>query len=237
MLEDYFSLQLAFSKQYASKSHVALSEAVDRCTNLRRRFGLTGPNGEDRWRTLLACVDQSAAASDEVVLSMCSEFYADRPAVSQGRAFGCFSYDLPDASGILRLHFVPPESVESSPLASANVETRLSELRTMFEHIRREERQATVVMGISWLYNIDAYKRLFPERYVESARNPEFSLHLNGTSTWGQVLNWRQAVKPAMRDSLLARLSDLRVEAPWEVFPYRALVATCEMAVFHAHFT
>lgn len=107
----------------------------------------------------------------------------------------------------------------------------------MFDHIRREESQATVVMGVSWLYNIDAYKRLFPERYVESARKPEFPLHLNGTSTWGQVLNWRQAVKPAMRDSLLARLSDLRVEAPWEVFPYRALVANCEMAVFHDHFT
>lgn len=107
----------------------------------------------------------------------------------------------------------------------------------MFEHIRHEERHATVVMGISWLYNIDAYKRLFPERYVESVSSPAFSVHLNGTSTWGQVLDWRQAVKPAMRDSLLARLSNLRVEAPWAVFPYRALVANCEMAVFHDYFT
>lgn len=237
MFEDYFSLQLAFSKQYASKSRVALSEAIDRCTNLRRRFGLTGPNGEGPWRTFLACVDQSATDRDDAVLSMCSKLYADRPVVSQGPAFGCFSYDPPNASGILRLHFVPPESVEASPLASANVEARLSELRMMFEHIRRQERHATVVMGISWLYNIEAYKRLFPERYVESVRTPAFSVHLNGTSTWGQVLDWRQAVKPAMRGSILARLSDLRVEAPWAVFPYRALVANCEMAVFHDYFT
>jgi hypothetical protein len=237
VLEDYFSLQLAFSKQYASKARVTLSGAVDRCTNLRRRLGLTGSAGESHWRNLLACVDRSALVDDDAVLTMCSALYAERPPASLERAFGCFSYDPPGASGILRLHFVPPENVAASPLAKANVEARTNELRAMFEHVRREESHATDVMGISWLYNIEAYKRLFPARYVESARRPEFPLHLNGSSSWGQVLNWRQAVKPAMRGALLARLSDLRVEAPWEIFPYRALVARCEMGVFYDHFT
>ena len=235
MFEDYFSLQLAFSKQYALKAGVTWSEAVDRCTNIRRRLGLTGASGENRWRALLACADQSAAGGDDTLLAMCSALFADRPAARHDRAFGCFSYEPAGASGILRLHFVPPENVEASPLAVANVGARLDELRAMFRHIRREE-HAVSVLGISWLYNIDAYKRLFPARYIESARIPEFPLHLNGTSSWGQVLNWRQAVKPPMRDSLLARLSDLRVEAPWEVFPYRALAANCEIAVFHNHF-
>jgi hypothetical protein len=236
MLEDYFSLQLAFSKRYASKARLPLSEAVTRCTNLRRRFGLTGSIGERDWRALLTCIDRSDLADDEAVLTMCSTLYAGRPSASHERTFGCFSYDPPGASGVLRLHFVPPDNVKASPLASTNVQARMNELRAMFEHVRREESQATVVMGISWLYNIEAYRRLFPTRYIESVRRPEFPLHLNGSSSWGQVLNWRQTVKPAMRDSLLAGLSDLRVETPWEAFPYRALVARCEVADFHDHF-
>src|SRR5688500_16760023 len=76
VLEDYFSLQLAFSKQYASKARVTLSGAVDRCTNLRRRLGLTGSAGESHWRNLLACVDRSALVDDDAVLTMCSALYA-----------------------------------------------------------------------------------------------------------------------------------------------------------------
>jgi hypothetical protein len=66
---------------------------------------------------------------------------------------------------------------------------------------------------MSWLYNLDAYKRLFPSAYRRSVREPGFAPHLNGTSTWGQVLDWRQQVKPAMRDAVLANLACLDVRA------------------------
>ena len=236
LLTDYFSLQLAVARQYARAARVTPGAAIDRCTNLRRRFGLLGPAGAARWQAFLAHADQ-VKADEDAVLSWCATLYVGRPVGHLGRAFGCFSYDPPDSSsGALRIHFVPPDDVGQSPLALASIGARLDELRAMFAHIRRHERGAASVRGVSWLYNLDAYKRLFPANYVAAIRAPGFPLHLNGSSTWGQVLNWRQAVKPVARDALLARLPTLRAEAPWEIFPYPALTATCEIDAFHEHF-
>ncbi len=109
----------------------------------------------------------------------------------------------------------------------------MTELRDMFSHIRSKHSQARFVRGISWLYNLNAYKRLFPPDYTASAVRPSFRLHLNGSSTWGQVLNYRQAVKPEVREALLANLPELTVHAPWRVFPLHALVATGSVLSFH----
>jgi hypothetical protein len=40
----------------------------------------------------------------------------------------------------------------------------------MFAHIAEHEPQATTVCGASWLYNCEAYRRLFPPSYT--ARRP-----------------------------------------------------------------
>jgi hypothetical protein len=60
---------------------------------------------------------------------------------------------------------------------------------------------------------------------------------LNGSSIWGQVLNWRQEVKPDVRDQLLVRLNDMEVATPWLIFPLQALVATSQIDVFYDQFT
>ncbi|MDB6002642.1 MAG: hypothetical protein JWP52_4341, partial [Rhizobacter sp.] len=126
-----------------------------------------------------------------------------------------------------------PEDTQASPLASASIAARLNELRAMFSHVRRTERHVASVRGVSWLYNLDAYKRLFPPSYAASVQAPWFPLHLNGSSTWGQVLNWRQEVKPAVRDAVLARLPAMKITGPWECFPHQALVATSDVEAFY----
>jgi hypothetical protein len=132
---------------------------------------------------------------------------------------------------------MPAHGTSASPLAFASHAARMSELRAIFSHVRRTERSVTSVRGVSWLYNLDAYKRLFPRLYGASVQMPWFPLHMTGSSTWGQVLNWRQEVEPAMRDAVLTRLAGMKVNAPWEVFPHRALVAKCEIGHFYDWFT
>jgi len=232
MLEDYFALQLKFAEHYATAADVPFDMAIAHCTNLRRRLNLWGPVGATRWNGFLAQV--SCSANDHsAALSMCIELYETRPSLEVGRSFGCFSYDPPDAAGALRIHFIPPEVTRTSPLASASTDARVDELRALFSHVRRTERTVASVRGVSWLYNLDAYKRLFPPSYAASVQAPWFPLHLNGSSTWGQVLNWRQEVKPAVRDIVLARLPAMKIQAPWEIFPHQALVATCEVDAFY----
>jgi hypothetical protein len=236
MFEGYFALQLTFARQYATAASVPFDIAVARCTNLRRRLNLTEAADAPRWNDLLARVgclmeDQPAA------LALCLEVFETRPRHEPPRTFGCFSCDPPDESGVLRLHFMPPADVRASPLAFAGIDARLNELRALFAHVRRTERNAASVRGISWLYNLDAYKRLFPPSYRTSVQAPRFPLRMTGSSTWGQVLNWRQEVKPAARDAVLAGLDGMKIEAPWEVFPLSALTATCGIDPFHDWFS
>ena len=236
MPEEYFSLQLTFAKRYAITAGLPFAAAIAHCTNLRRRLNLWGPAGASRWSDFLARVGEPVDGRSDA-LALCMAWYERRPRLAAERAYGCFSFDPPDASGALRMHFVPPEDTRTSPLAFANVGARVQELCALFSHVRRTEPRALSVRGVSWLYHRDAYRRLFPRSYAMSIRPVAGPLHLNGSSTWGQVLNWRQEVKPDMRETLLARLATMRAEAPWEIFPLQALTATSDIADFYEHFT
>lgn len=237
MPEDYFALQLSFAARHAEVAGMPFDAAVAHCTNLRRRFHLQGAEGAGRWDRFLvalrACADDHPAA-----LALCMDLFQHRPepAEDQARAFGCFSFDPPDGSGTLRIHFMPPPGTCASPLASAQTAARMDELRALFLQVRRLGSAVTSVLGVSWLYNLEAYRRLFPPAYGASVRPPWFALHLNGSSTWGQVLDWRQAVKPQVRDAVLANLPAMTADAPWTIFPHQPLVARCAIGHFHDAF-
>lgn len=126
--------------------------------------------------------------------------------------------------------------MSTSPLASANTGARVQELCELFSYVRRKEPGVLSVRGVSWLYNLEAYRRLFPRSYVMSIQAIDVPLHLNGSSSWGQVLNWRQEVKANMRDALLARMTTMRPEAPWKAFPLQALTAASNVAEFYGRF-
>ncbi|RDI17688.1 hypothetical protein DFR41_11615 [Pseudacidovorax intermedius] len=232
----YFSLQLIVAAHYAAAAGVPFEVAVVRCTNLRRRLHLWGPSGAEQWASYLAELGQ-VRHDPEALLSTTLRFHEVRPPLAPAPTFGCFSYDSPNAAGVLRIHFMPPEGLDASPLAAAAVDARRHELRAMFQHIRSAHPEARSVMGVSWLYNLQAYTRLFPQAFVKSIQPVSGPLHLNGSSTWGQVLDWRQQVKPAARDELLRRLVDMDITAPWRVFPLQAQVATCGVQLFHDAFT
>lgn len=236
MLENHFSLQLKFAARYAAVANFSFSEAIAQCTNLRRRFNLVEPAVASRWNDFLAQVGDSVT-DQSGTLSRCMALYGARPPLTTDRSFGCFSFDPPDTGGVLRIHFSPTENTHKSPLALENISDRVQEMRALFLYVRRTERNVSSVRGVSWLYNVDAYKRLFPRSYAASIRPVRFPLHLNGSSTWGQVLTWRKAVKPDMRDALLSRMTTMNVKAPWETFPLQALTATGDVAEFYAQFT
>jgi hypothetical protein len=102
---------------------------------------------------------------------------------------------------------------------------RRAELRALTTDLRQRHPDARQVRGRSWLYNLDAYKRLFPAEYVASIRRPTSAVNLTGSSTWGQVLDYRGRVKVAVRDHVLSHLSLTMLETPWQAFPLAALVA------------
>lgn len=233
--EDYFDLQLRFSARYAALTGATLSEAVARCTNLRRRLGLWGADGDVGWAAFLDEVGGCSGPADALRIAMDVHQRAPRPVPSP---FGCFNYDPPDAQGTLRLHFMPEERHrQTSALAESRLPERRDELRGLFREVRRIHRDVRHVKGLSWLYHVQAYRGLFPQPYLASLTVPTEPLNMNGSSVWGQVLNHRAQLRPGIADVVLAGLRESNVNAPWFAFPLQPLTASCSADHFFESFS
>lgn len=234
-LRDYFEVQLLFAEAMAARTSRPLSEACLTFTNLHRRFGLGRPDGgapSAGWSRYAAGLEARARHAERLDWTV-AVFAAAAPEAGATRRFGCFSYELLSPEPVVRIHFSNRDSEDGvGPLARAKAERRRAELRAMFAHIGAHHPDARSVRGGSWLYNLEAYRRLFPPDYAASAYEPE-RVRLDGTSSWGQLLDFREAVKPAVRQALLDKLATLDPAAPWKAFPLRALGAWAPIESFH----
>jgi hypothetical protein len=232
----YFDLQLCLAAAVAALTGEAMSSAVARLTNFHPRFGL-GYIGEEQpsplWLDYLAGLDERQGHSAWLDWTLQTFLTCPDEAPSAKQAlFGCFSYDPPNEAGDLKIHFNNRDGdPDHGPLSAARLPLRRAELRQMVHHMAEVWPGVRTVAGGSWLYNTQAYCSLFPADYVGSARRVE-PLRLTGTSSWGQVLDFRGHVKPQMRDAVLAALPDIDPQAPWQVFPLRALAVRAPLASF-----
>jgi hypothetical protein len=233
-LRPYFELQLRFAQALAERTGEPLAQLALGMTNLHRRFGLGTPGEVPErfgWATFVEGLN--ACASLQARLDWTEAFYVQAPEEPKTRrAFGCFGYDPPNADGEVRIHFSNRDADDVSPLAAEKVPRRLDDLRAMFADVRGRHPEAAAVRGGSWLYNTSAYRRLFPQAYGESRRDPG-RVRLNGTSSWGQFLDHREAIKPAARDAFLENLAHLDPAAPWAAFPLRALYVRAPIGLFY----
>ncbi|HEY7206543.1 MAG TPA: hypothetical protein VIA61_19720 [Methylomirabilota bacterium] len=125
---------------------------------------------------------------------------------------GCFWYSRLD-DGRIRLHFQNAETDGRSPLGADRRERRLADLAAVFDHVRRTWDRPPRVVGASWLYNLSAYRRLFPPAYLATAR--VVGGRFRSMPLWGQLLDRHgQLREPAAREftarlDRLASLDDL----------------------------
>jgi hypothetical protein len=236
-LRPFFELQLRFAQALAVRTGRPLDEVALGMTNLHRRFGLgTHDEAAPRPEWTAYAEGLRAAASLDDALAWTEAVFLHSPEETEASpVFGCFKYDPPNAAGEVRIHFTNRDSDDVSPLAAGKLSRRLDDLQRMFADLRARHPGTSEIRGGSWLYNTEAYRRLFPPAYGRSRRVAE-PVRLNGTSSWGQFLDHREAVKPAARDAFLANLVDLDPLAPWRVFPLRALKTRAPIKLFYAFY-
>jgi hypothetical protein len=208
-LGDYFALQLRFAEHMAARAAIPLAQSLSLYTNLRRRLGL-GYGGEGppppEWLAYLGAIEQLATSGRR--LDFTKSFY------------------------VTALDDIPP-SDHIGPLSRAKTPRRLDELKTMFAFVRETWPETRAVHGGSWLYNLEAYRRLFPPAYGASRKRPSGPVGLSGTSSWGQFLDHREAVKPDLREAFLHNLKTIDVAAPWRAFPLPALRTRAPIEIFY----
>ncbi len=240
-LRGYFDLQLDFAGRMAALTDLRFETAVGFYTNLRMRMALGDEDSAEnatQWSRYLAGL--AATPSPAGRLDWTQAFFADCPpeGLSRGQTgFGCFSFEAPDPEGAVRIHFANRDSADGiGPLAAAKVPARIADLTAMFAHLRRVHPEAKTVTGGSWLYNLDAYRRLFPPEYGDSRIKPTPPVRLRGTSSWGQFLDFREQLKPDLCVRFRDNLHRLDPAAPWLAFPLLALRTRAPVEAFYAFY-
>jgi hypothetical protein len=234
----FFGLQLRYADALARTGVAPLAGAITFHTNLHRLFAY-GNLGKDKPDpAFLDLVGRAVSAPDEAArLDLIITAYADRPedAWSSDRCpFGKhFACEEPNAEGVVRIHFRNKANADAvGPLDISNTEYRRTELKEMFGHVARTWPQAKTVNGASWLYNTEAYRRLFPAEYTASRTPLLGPRSTHGLSHWGQFLDFRGYLKPNVAETFYANLKALDPKQPWLAFPYPVLQTTAPFEVF-----
>lgn len=237
-LRAYVDLQLRFAAVLAQALGLAMGASVARHTDLHRRLGLgRDPSAATApaWAAYRAGLDARPGHADRLAWTVAT-LRALPPEVPAPAPFGCFAFDPPDASGVLRLHFAAEGDRRdgAGPLARARIADRRAELRALFAHVRAVHPGVCTVRGGSWLYNVEAYTRLFPPAHVASRARPVGHARFTGQSSWGQFLDHRGDVKGDLAARFLAVLDRLDPADPGRCFPLPMLRAEAPVRVFHA---
>src|SRR5262249_49124286 len=133
--------------------------------------------------------------------------------------FGCFSVDPVGVDGIVRFHFGSKEQADVGPLSAGRMTERRDELRALFAHVRASWPHARSVAGNSWLYHFESYGRLFRASYGESRTVLRHSELIQGSSRWGQFLDFRGRIVCDLRDSFLKNLARADAAHLCDAFP------------------
>jgi hypothetical protein len=230
--KQFFELQLLFASRVATLSKMPLVCALLSYTNLYVRFGLGRQfdAAHPTWQEFLAGLKRATDHRDWT-FGFYQAHLPDMGPPSVVSTVGCFSYARLGA-GCIRLHFQNAEVDGHSPLAANRRGQRLDELRVLFEEVRRSEDRPPRVIGASWLYNLEAYRRLFPESYLATATiaRPRFQ----NMPLWGQFLDRHGTVGQSLAVPFLHRLSRQRnFDGLAQCFPYQVLTLDAPASSFY----
>jgi len=183
----FFAVQRRFAERWAAIASVPLETAYLECTTwylqatgLGRQFDA----GHPTWRELVSEV-RSAADPDGAIHAAAVR---NEPEASPGPVLD-WSWEAEDRC--VRLHFFGERSQDGHPLARRHLAERHRELRDLASSAALEHADAAWFRGRSWLYGLEAYRRIFPEVFLAGLEPREPDLQF--LACWGQLLDglWR----------------------------------------------
>ncbi len=229
----FVELVLHFAIRVAETGETPIEQALLTSTPLYLNFGLDRPFDLQHpvWKEFLAGYRQAADP-----LTWTHSFYLAYAQDYEAAPYGSFSYHNEPAARTIRFHFFGDRDASGlGPLSKEREQARRNELAAMFADIRRAVPGAEAVRGRSWLYNVPAYRRLFPPEYVQSATPVQPELQF--MSLWGQFLDrsWELQPEPAtiFRERATAAST---LDAVLTSFPLSVVAPRCHVDHFYAFY-
>lgn len=238
----FFGVQLRYAEVIGARLGLSLAEAITFHTNFHRLFAYGNLSKMPPHSEFVALALAVAAIGDvEARLDHLIDAYAKRPPdpwPADRYPFGDhFAHEAPNADGVVRIHFRNRfNTSEHGPLHSANIPQRRADLTAMVASIAERWPDTKAIVGGSWLYNLEAYRRLFPAEFGASRTPLVGPRPTHGLSTWGQFLDHRGRGKPDVIAQFEQKLDTLDAAQPWLSFPYQVLATTAPFAAFRREF-
>jgi hypothetical protein len=237
----FLEIKLTFARKMATLTGQPVRETVLWSTALYRMLGLdwsVGPEHPALGRVLAALErGEGREGASEVAYRVYRKPYDEGliPDYEVPR-WGCFAYEYAPEGRAIHLHFANLDASGYGPLSHQRRAAREAELWSLFSHLRRAHPEAERVQGSSWLYNREAYQRLFPPAYAESAQ-PAAYPNLITRGLWEQFLRYGGTVNERLAAHFLQRVADLRDAGEHAgCFPYVVLLAEAPIACFYEHY-
>jgi hypothetical protein len=232
---EFYALNLAFARRIQQVSHLPLEFTLRQYTNLYIRFGLGYSLDpiQPIWQEFVAGL--SGTRQDVEWAYQCAKKYdCKRKEDTDQLLFGCFSYTVWDGKRI-RLHFHNQERKGVHPLGEINRPTRRDELQRMFCNIRQNEIIMETVVGGSWLYNLESYRRLFPPDFLSTARPGKQDYPY--LTLWGQFLDRDGQVRPEPARQFIDSLDrQSTLEGILDCFPLKVQYLEAPLQVFYDYY-
>lgn len=234
----FLGFQLQFAKHIAKLRNVSLVQVISDHTNISRTLHLGDqPFGDTNvvWQEYLKGLDEAESSEDWTYAFYVRQEEEKPKDIEDHSAFGCFRYAYPfRGKPTVRIHFQNHEISSVGALSKVRMGTRKIELRKMFAEIKAKHPDAETVRGGSWLYNIDAYKRLYPKAYVESASVADTYEELTFLSLWGQFFDRSWQLRPQQAEPFLVCLEEQdTVAGCYRCFPFQVLRPEYDIQAFY----
>ncbi len=145
----------------------------------------------------------------------------------------CFDFTYWPEDRLVRIHFSNDRN--GTALRPSTVDDRRRELKRIFQTVARDHPDAYAVRGTSWLYHLDAYRRLFPPYFLvglSSVGHPH-----QFAALWAQFIDRHGVVKPTMAATFVEAIELASTPSVLdEAFPLDVLAASSEIDVFYDYF-
>lgn len=240
---DHAEIRCRFAQAVAVAKDIPVIDALLNFTDMHRRLtGLLPGESEssDRvWDTFaqhVAGTDAISSICDRVVQFAVAAESQTSPSTSP---YWPFRYDYEDDARTVRLHFgrltFGTHEARSGPglLAKQRVPELRQQLKTMFIAIGQTHPNAEYVRGSSWLYNREAYRRVYPPAFTATHEIAKGGFQ--GGTRWGQF-HTRTGVNVELRDVFLSNVTRLDAADLEAAFPIPTLSVKTSIKAFYAEY-
>lgn len=210
----FFATQRRFAERWAAVESVPIETAYLECTTWYRQAAGVGRDfdaDDPDWLRLLAEVASSPDPDGAVHAWALTN---ERP-IRPGPVLD-FVWSPEDRT--VRLHFLAERAPDQRALGVEHLAQRRRELREAVTRAAAEHPEAEWVRGRSWLYGLEAYRRIFPSVFLDglAVEPPDLQFF----AIWGQLLDRSWRTRPDVAGGLLARVERAETSADLEAaFP------------------